>query len=240
MQRYLLSDLNPWMIPVKTWAAAIQKNDWRRPAVEDHPLRLAESGFSEVVMDTLRSWGELRDRTSEFFFKAMYEAPWMRWFYPIERADAREEETRLEALRRRDSEKWREAMQQGGFGEAVARMILAVMLADRDLARANYQRAGRLFQTDARLKHIGRRRLKTILLSQARILQTDTDRAIATLPALLLTPEDRRQAMGLLDAAIQDGGLPLNTQEQSVRDRIGQVLGSNEPAMKPAATASAT
>jgi pimeloyl-ACP methyl ester carboxylesterase len=225
MQRYLLSDLNPWMIPVKTWAEAIQKNDWRRAAAEDHPLRRAEAGFSEVVMGALRSWGELRDRTCEFFFKAVYEAPWMRWFYPIDRPESRAEETRLEALRRRDSEKWRQAMEQGGFGEAVARMILAVMLADRDLARTSYQRAGRLFQTDARLKQIGRRRLKTILLSQARILQTDADRAIAALPALLPTPEDRRQALALLDAAIRHGGLPLNLQEQSVRDRIGKVLG---------------
>jgi hypothetical protein len=225
MQRYLLSDLNPWMIPVKTWAAAIKDNDWRRPSAEDHLLRLAESGFSKVVMDTLRSWGELRDRTSELCFKAMYEAPWMRWFYPIDRTDAREEGIRLEALRRKDSEKWRDAMEQGGFGEAVARMMLAVMLADRALARTSYQLAGRLFQTDARLKQIGWRRLKAILLSQARILQTDTDRAIATLPALLPTPEDRRQAMALLDAAIRDGDLPLNLQEQSVRDRIGNALG---------------
>jgi hypothetical protein len=225
MQRYLLSDLNPWMIPVKTWAAAIKDNDWRRSAADDHPLRRAEAGFSEVVMDTLRGWGELRDRMSEFCFKAMYETPWMRWLCPIDRTDAREEDIRLEALRRKDSEKWREAMEQGGFGEAIARMILAVMLADRALARTSYQLAGRLFRTDARLKQIDRRLLKAILLSQARILQTDTARAIATLPALLPTPEDRRQALRLLDAAIRDWGLSLNLQEQSVRDRIGKVLG---------------
>jgi hypothetical protein len=149
----------------------------------------------------------------------------MRWLCPIDRTDAREEDIRLEALRRKDSEKWREAMEQGGFGEAVARMILAVMLADRALARTSYQLAGRLFRTDARLKQIDRRLLKAILLSQARILQTDTARAIATLPALLPTPEDRRQALRLLDAAIRDWGLSLNLQEQSVRDRIGKVLG---------------
>jgi pimeloyl-ACP methyl ester carboxylesterase len=229
VQRYLVSDLNPWMIPVKSWAAAIKGNGWRRPAGDDHPLRRAEARFSEAVIDTLTRWGELRDRMSEVFFKAVYASPWMQWFYPLDRAEVREEELRREALRRQDSDRWRHAMDQGGFGEAVARMILAVMTADRDLTRTGYQLAGRLFETEARLKQIDRRRLKAMLLSQARILQTDSGRAIAALPALLPTPKDRRQALELLDAAIQNGGLPLNPQEQAVRDRIREALGAIDP-----------
>jgi pimeloyl-ACP methyl ester carboxylesterase len=233
LQRYLLSDLNPWMIPVKTWAAAIKANGWRRPAAEGHPLRRAEARLSEVIVDTLTRWSELRDRMSEVLFKAMYENPWMRWFYPIESAEARAEENQLEALRQKDSEKWREAMAQGGFGEAVTRMILAVMLADRDLTREGYELAGRLFRSDARLKQIDPRRLKSIILSQARILQTDSDRAIATLPALIPEAQDRRQALELLDAAIREWGVPLNLQERAVRDRIGEVMGGSDPVMKP-------
>jgi hypothetical protein len=224
MQRYLFSDLNPGMIPVKTWAAAIKGNGWRRPAADDHPLRRAEACFSEAVIDTLTRWGELRDRMSEFLFKAIYESPWMKWFYPLDGAEDRETEIRLEALRRQDADQWRAAMAQGGFVEAVTRMILAVMLADRDLAREGYELAGRLFQTDARLKQIDRQRLKSTLLSQARILQTDTDLAIASLPALLPAAEDRRQAMDLLHAAILEWGTPLNPQEQAVLNRIGTVL----------------
>jgi pimeloyl-ACP methyl ester carboxylesterase len=235
IQRYLLSDQNPWMIPVKTWAAAIKNNGWRRPAADDHPLRRAEACFSEAVVDTLTRWGELRDCMSEFFFKAMYENPWMKWFYPLDSAGDRETEIRLEALRRQDADQWREAMDQGGFGEAVTRMILAVMLADRDLAREGFHLAGRLFRTDARLNQIDRKDLKSILLSQARILQTDTDLAIANLPALLPALEDRRQAMDLLHAAIQDGGRPLNAQEQVVLGRIGAVLGIKPPAFFQAA-----
>jgi pimeloyl-ACP methyl ester carboxylesterase len=229
MQRYLLSDLNPWMIPVKTWAAAIRNSGWRRPAVDEHPLRRAEAGFSEVVIDVLKSWGEWRDRMSELVFKTIYESPLMKWFYPLDGAGTSEAGIRREALRREDAEQWRAAMDQGGFDEAVTRMILAVMLADRDLAREGYALAGRLFRTDARLKRIDRRRLKSVILSQARILQTDTDRAIATLPALLPEAEDRRQAVELLDAAIRNRGAPLNPQEQAVRDSIGIALGIIDP-----------
>jgi pimeloyl-ACP methyl ester carboxylesterase len=235
MQRYLLSDLNPWMIPVKTWAAAIKNNRWRRPATDGHPLRRAEARFSEAVVDTLNRWGELRDRMSELLFKAIYESPWMKWFYPLDSADGRETEIEREALRRQDADQWREATDQGGFGEAVTRMILALMLADRDVARKGYRLAGRLFETHSRLKQIDPQRLKSIILCQARILQTDTDLAIETLPALLPTQEDRRQAMELLNAAIQDGGRPLNVQEQAVLGRIGAVLGIKPPAFFQAA-----
>jgi hypothetical protein len=52
---------------------------------------------------------------------------------------------------------------------------------------------------------------------------------MASLPALLPQAEDRRQALELLDAAIREWGLPLNLQEQAVRDRIGGLLGGNGP-----------
>jgi pimeloyl-ACP methyl ester carboxylesterase len=225
MQRYLLSDLNPWMIPIKTWAAAIKSNRWRRPAADQNPLRQAETRFSDAVIDTLNRWSTLRDQLSEFLFKAVYENPWMKWFYPLDSADGRDTAIQLEALRRQDADQWREAMDRGGFAEAVARMILALMLADRDVARRAYQLAGRLFRTDARLKVIDPQRLKSVILSQARILQTDTDLALASLPALLPTEADRQQAMALLSAAVRDGGRPLNPQEQAVCDRMGAVLG---------------
>jgi pimeloyl-ACP methyl ester carboxylesterase len=229
MQRYLLSDVNPWLIPVKTWAAAIKNNNWRRPAPADHPLRQAEAWFSGAVVDTLERWGALRDCLSELLFKAIYESPWMKWFYPIDRADACPADAHMEALQREDADQWRRAMAQGGFGEAVTRMILAVMLADRDLARRGYRLAGRLFQTDPRLKPIGPAQLKSIIFSQARMLQTDMDQAIATLPALLPDPEDRRQAMELLTIAISEGGRPLNAQEHAVWERIGLALGVAAP-----------
>jgi hypothetical protein len=232
IQRYLLSDLNPWMIPVKTWASAIKSNHWRRPAADQNPLRQAETRFSDAVIDTLNRWSALRDRLSESLFKAIYENPWMKWFYPLDSADGLETEIQLEALRRQDADQWREAMDRGGFAEAVTRMILALMLADRDVARRAYQLAGRLFRTDARLKVIDPQRLKSVILSQARILQTDTDLAIASLPALLPTEADRQQAMALLSAAVRDGGRPLNPQEQDVCDRMGAVLGISTPAIR--------
>jgi pimeloyl-ACP methyl ester carboxylesterase len=229
MQRYLLSDLNPWLIPFKTWSVAIKKNHWRRPAADDNPWRQLEAGSSKAMAEILSCWGEMRDRLSERLFRTMYGSFWLKLLYPLDSANDREAEMQREGLQRQDAERWRAAMEQGGFGEAVTRMILAFMLADRDVARKGYELAGRLFETETRLKEFGRQRLKSVVLSQARILQTDADRAIETLPALLPTPEDRFQAVSLLNRAVRDGNRPLNSQEQAVLKRIAAVLGVDAP-----------
>ena len=107
-------------------------------------------------------------------------------------------------------------------------MLLAVMLADRDLPRSGYERAGRLFQTDERLKHIHPRQFKAIVRVQARLLQTDTDLAIESLPRLLPSNADRRQALQLLAAGIDFSGQALNAQEQAMLERIQAVLAVGE------------
>jgi hypothetical protein len=224
MQRYLVSDLNPWLLPIKTWAAMINTSHLRRPVAADNPLCQIEACFSDGVIAAFNCYRDMRDRFSESLFKTIYESPWMKLLYPIDSPDARAAENQLEILRRQDADKWREAMAEGGFAEAVVRMILALMLADRDLARKGYELAGKLVKTHARLQRIDRQQLQKIVRSQARILQTDTDRAIETLPRLLPTDEERRQAMAMLNEGIKAAERPPNLQEQAVLDKITAVL----------------
>jgi hypothetical protein len=110
------------------------------------------------------------------------------------------------------------------LADAVTRMLLAVMLADRDLPRSGYERAGRLFQTDERLKHIHPRQFKAIVRVQARLLQTDTDLAIESLPRMLPSNEDRRQALRLLAAGMDFYGRPPNAREGAMLEKIQGVL----------------
>ncbi len=115
-------------------------------------------------------------------------------------------------------------MDQGGLPEAVARMLLAVMCADRDLTRSGHERAGGLFRTDARLRHIDPKQLKAIVRTQSRLLQTDTEQAIASLPHLLPEAEERREALQLLEAGMDHNGRPPNVQEIAMLERIKRLL----------------
>ena len=224
MQRYLLSDLNPWLIPVKMWAGMIKNNHLRKPAAEDNPFFKFQAFFSDSVVAAFNFHRDTRDRFSARLFKTIYESPWMKLFYPIATSDAGAAENRLELLHRQDADHWRHAMTRGGFAEAVIRMILAVMLADRDLSRKEYELTGKLLKTHGRLKPIDRQQLQKIVREQARILQTDTRQAIETLPRLLPTDEQRRQAMALLMEGINAAERPLQPKEQSVLDQIAAAL----------------
>jgi pimeloyl-ACP methyl ester carboxylesterase len=226
MQRYLCSDLNPWLMPFKFWAEAIRENGSRQPIGADNPFRRLEATLSEAAADAIDGWREWRDRSSERLFQWVYENPWLKQLYALEDLDDRKSAVQREELLRQDAHQWRQVMDQGGLPEAVTRMLLAVMIADRDLPRSGYERAGRLFQTDERLKHVDLRQLKAIVRVQARLLQTDTDQAIESLARLLSSAEDRRQALRLLAAGMDFYGRPPNARERAMLERIqGALIG---------------
>jgi pimeloyl-ACP methyl ester carboxylesterase len=224
MQRYLCSDLNPWLMPFKFWAEAIRENDWRHPADADNPFCRLEATISQAVADAIDGWREWRDRTTERLFQWIYENPWLKQLYALEDLEDQELAARREELLRHDMDQRLKDMNTGGLPEAVARMLLAVMLADRELPRSAYELAGRLFQTNERLKHIAPRQLKAIVRGQARLLQTNTELAIDSLPRLLPNAEARRQALELLEAGMDYCGRPPNPLEQAMLEKIQAVL----------------
>jgi pimeloyl-ACP methyl ester carboxylesterase len=226
MQRYLISDLNPWLMPVKFWASMIRKRGLRKPAPEDNAYRRLEGLVSQSVMSGLEFWREVRDRGSENLFRAIYESPWMKVLYPPSLPDSQAMASLLEELRRMDANHWRNVMDKGGFPEAVVRMILALMLADGELARKGYQTAERLIRSNDRLRSIGPELLREIVRDQARILQTDTDQALEVLPELLSSRKDRDEALALFREAVEMAEIHLKPQEQRIVAKIIGLLES--------------
>jgi pimeloyl-ACP methyl ester carboxylesterase/tellurite resistance protein len=224
MQRTLLSDANPWLAPVNMWAALIGRCGLRQPTAQDNPFRELEARVSDGILEALNRCRDLRDGLSEALFKAIYESPWVWLLYALDETEAKEQAARLEGLRRRDANHWRKEMSRGGFAEAATRMLLAVMLADRDVDSDGYRLAGRLFRSDERLKHFGPQQIQELVRAQARILQTDTDQAIAALPALLPAADERRRALALLREAVAAAERPPNEQERAVLETISAVL----------------
>jgi tellurite resistance protein len=130
----------------------------------------------------------------------------------------------LEDMRRRDAERWRRNMVEGDFEDAMVRIFLAIGFADQVVRRKGYQTIGRLFAASPRMKDLDREDLQQIVREQSRIVQTDLDQAIATLPQLLPRQKDRRDALAMIAAAGASIGRPLAPQEQAVLDRIKAIL----------------
>ena len=75
MQRWMLSDLNPMMAPVKAMAASVRAN--RRPAPPDNPFSRVERAASKQIEEALDQYRDTRDELTERVFKAIYESPWL-------------------------------------------------------------------------------------------------------------------------------------------------------------------
>jgi pimeloyl-ACP methyl ester carboxylesterase/tellurite resistance protein len=226
MQRYLFSDLNPWMIPFGAWASLLRSEGRRRPAAADNPFTAWEKAVSDGIADALDRYRDARDAACERMFKAIYENPWMRIVADFAGAYAPTDDHGLEEMRRRDADRWRKYMTEGEFADAVVRVLLAVGLADQELQRDGYLIMGEVLAQSPRMKSVEAGDLRQIVREQSRILQTDLDQAIETLPRLLAKPKDRKDALALMDQAVAAIGRPIEPAEEAVLGRIRAVLGS--------------
>ena len=75
MQRWMFSDLNPWMAPVKAMAESVRAD--RRPAPPDNPFSRLERTASKQIEEALDQYRDARDELTERVFKAIYESPWL-------------------------------------------------------------------------------------------------------------------------------------------------------------------
>jgi hypothetical protein len=222
-QRWFFCDLNPWLIPVNMGAAIIRDGN-RQPVAADNVFGRMEKNVSEEIERGLNFYRDMRDILWEQLFRMIYENPWVKTLYPPPAADSGHSARQIEALRRQDAEGLRQAMGEGGFREAAVRIILALMLADFELQRTGYAMAGRLTRTNRRTRGISPDELRDLVQTQARILQTDTDQAIATLPRLLPTAKDRREALALLREGVKMLAREPNAQERVAVAKITAVL----------------
>jgi tellurite resistance protein len=106
----------------------------------------------------------------------------------------------------------------------MVRIFLAIGFADQRASRSAYQVVLRLFAENPRMQDLEPEDLQQIVREQSRIVQTDTDQAIATLTSLLPHKKDRQDALAMIKAAIQTIDSEVYPQEQAVLERITAVL----------------
>ena len=231
LQRFLLSDLNPAMWPVKAMADMVRKE--RRPAAADNALVKAEHAVSEQIEQALDRYREARDRMQELTFKAVYAAPLVEALAGLRapHADARKPRARNEALEQMLEAKIaairaREA--QGGFVEAVVRILLAGAKAQRMLDARGFRLAQQLASEHPRVKGLSPERMKAIAKEEAFMIRFDEERALASLPELLPSEADRREA---LEIVRQVGGArgEIGAEGEALLARVERILGLEPP-----------
>ena len=199
MERYLMSDLNPFLIPVALTAPLIREN--RITVSETNPYSAVEANFSQMMTDAWNFYQDVRDQLQESIFQNLYDTALSETFYnffstalPVcdeKRTATRQQKEESKA----DRQFWLESIEKGGYTEGVIRIIVAMMIVDKKIEEEEILRAENIILSNKRLYYIKRVDLKIMVKEQARILQTNQEKALKALPILLKTTSDRQKAL---------------------------------------------
>jgi len=218
VQRYTVSDLNPFTWPIK--AAAPMVKESRRQVSADNIFLAMEKNFSQNMVSILNAYRDARDLGQELLFKMIYENPWTQMLFPPPKDEAAEQRQAMEERLRKDTARLRNSMHQGGCPDAVVRILLAIMTANRELTREEYDTAEGIVRGLRQFKAITPGKLREMVKTQARLLQVDREAAITALPQLIPDPVDRTEAMAVIDQFTAVAGRELNTEEIATKEAI--------------------
>jgi tellurite resistance protein len=236
LERFMISDQNPMLRPLPAMAQAVRES--RRPAAPDNPFIQAEQAVSQQIEETLDRYRDLRDRWYELMFKAVYNAPAVEALAGLRApyADARKPRARdehAERLLKARIEAIKTRGKQGGFLEAVLRMMLAVAQAEHMFDARGLRLAQRIRQEHPELRRFTREQIKAAAKEAAFILRFDQERALAALPLMLPTEAERREAVEIVRRIGHADG-EITPESEGVLAKVERILGLGKGSRAPA------
>jgi pimeloyl-ACP methyl ester carboxylesterase len=237
VQHWALSDWNPWLWWLEPAAEVVRAQ--RRPTSPDDPFRRVERMLSELVSASLNYFRDTRDAVSEALFYQIYGN-----LFELYMADRYDAEQRG-APPARDARELSfvqaalDAIAQGGYPEAVARVAALLARRGRTIPLSWLElRAEMLSDYRDLLPDLPRDQARRIRGEQEIIVQFEPEQAIEALPRLLKDPADRERLLTLLDRLLADKRLDLGEltpDERAMLDRIRGILttGQDTPLLKP-------
>ncbi|MET1414503.1 DUF3141 domain-containing protein [Roseibium sp. HPY-6] len=191
MQRELFSSMNPFLSALPGWAERV-KND-RKPVAPDNPFVELERVNAALIEQSMDLFRDLRDTMYENLFYAIWGSPYMRWFGRTKQPGR--------TLKRTDELRSLPPVQaalmhieEGGFREAVVRMLILLADSRGNVRRDRLERSSRVLTQDEPFKSLTPDERSFLLQEQTLIVEFAPEQAITTLPKLLKTQEERELA----------------------------------------------
>jgi pimeloyl-ACP methyl ester carboxylesterase len=204
VQYWALSDKNPAMWPLSTYASMVRAN--RHPRGDDNGNAALEKFASECVSAGLDLYRDLRDASSEAAFFEVYGN-----MMSLQMADEREEMRRKRKFDPRSIPAVREVLdtlEEGSAVEGLARIAMLIAKAGRGRHRlSQMQKTRELLSPEGEIAHLSEDARRRLLQEETIVVEFEPERAKRSLPKLLRTAADRRRAHALLEWTEQQPGL---------------------------------
>jgi pimeloyl-ACP methyl ester carboxylesterase len=224
LDRMLWSEINPLMTLVGGLAERIRGD--RRLAKKDNPFRQAEAQWADVLVSGLDHFRDVRDRAVETLFYATY-APLKMAFQAEENHLLERRQLQLETRSRqaRDlvEQSARPRMAEGGVAEAVLRVLLWLSRRRTAVDAQRFRLAEAALTGTAMFRGLDSRQMRDMLRQQFFLLMVDEEEAIAVLPNLVRSENDRSSMLKLLDEVAADMG-GITAEQQDDLGRIRDIL----------------
>ncbi|GAB4523696.1 MAG: TerB family tellurite resistance protein [Roseibium sp.] len=191
MQRTLMSSVNPLMSGLAGQAERVRSA--RTPAEQDNPFVALERASAALIEQSMDLFRDLRDTMYENLFYSLWGSPYMRWFGRTRqpgRTLMRKEE--LRGLRPVQTALMH--VEEGGFCEAVIRMLILLAESRGNVRQDRLERSARVLTRDEPFKSLTPEERSLMLQEQTLITEFAREEAIEALPRLLRTREERELA----------------------------------------------
>jgi pimeloyl-ACP methyl ester carboxylesterase len=220
-QRSMLSSSNPFLLP---WQAmASQARASRQPARPDNPFVAWETAGADLIEQSMAFARDWMDMANELAFFGLWASPAARE-YGRSHAAGRTRKNPHELLGLPEAQLALARVEQGGFVEAVIRMLVMLAESRGGVRRDRLERSAQVLSTDQPFAALTQDQRTAIIREQSLIVMLAPDEAFASLARLLPSPAERELAFrvvryvpGRLDEMAPDTVATLR--------RIAEVLG---------------
>jgi pimeloyl-ACP methyl ester carboxylesterase len=196
VERWMISDNNPWLWPLPYLASAARAS---RHVRDEHTVPVAIEHFlSECTVASLDLYRDLRDAAAEAAFYQVYGNMWS-----LSMADERAEihrKTRFDPRSLPAVRQVLETIDQGGRREGLARMAMLISRAGHGRLSLSYmQRVRDIVVKEMDIEEMSDDERRRLLQEETIVVEFEPQRAKRSLPRLLRTTTDRRIARRMLD-----------------------------------------
>jgi len=214
VERYTISDLNPWLWPLATMAEAVRQK--RTPTTKENSFVQAEQQLSDLIEDLLDRYRDQRDAMAEELFKAMYSSHWLSMLVGARKVRRGPMSLRAQ-LERLNIKSAIHDFENGGAFDAFVRVMAYVH--DRHVVDERPFNLMRRIVAEHRVEPITLAEYRQSVQRQSFVLMLDEERALSALPKLVPDMAMRRTIMSFAKEVLTAAG-PM---EDGVTERYNEI-----------------
>lgn len=194
IQRWLASDRNPLMRAVGPLAEQVRTE--RQAAAADNPLRQFERYSAKLVQNWWDGVRDAQDFLLEWNFHCLWAAP------PVQALGQRMSPS-VSAAPQDDLRTLTEVqdaldrMELGGFPAGVVRMLIFLAQSRKEVRRSRLERSEQMLNVTEPFASMPAKHRTRLIHGESLIVGFEPEAAMATLPTLIQSPEERRRALAM-------------------------------------------